>query len=122
MAAADWCRRPASHRQRAVRCWLSGRLELDSGVGEGRGVAEIGEDERADRVDGGVAPGVLAPGSHRRHDYAGGDLVADPGPGGELAAVVEHPDVLPVGYAALGRVAGMHGYRLLALDATLGGL
>src|SRR5580704_9599887 len=33
------------------------RLDLDPGVGECRGVAKIGEHERVDRVDGGVAFG-----------------------------------------------------------------
>jgi hypothetical protein len=43
-------------RLAVIWCRL-GRLDLDSGIGEGRSVAEIGGDERVDRVDGGVAWG-----------------------------------------------------------------
>ena len=85
-------------------------------------MAKVGECERVDRVDGGVAFGVLGPGSHRRHDHSGGDLVGDPGLSDELAAVVEHADILAIGDATLRGVVRVDGHRLLALDAALGGL
>ena len=70
-----------------------GRRDLDLGVGERGGVAEVGERERVDRVDGGVALGVLASGPQRDHHHPGGDVVGDLGRGDELAAVVEHADI-----------------------------
>jgi hypothetical protein len=77
---------------------------------------------RVDRIDGGMALGVLAPGSHRRHGHAGGDLIGDPGLSDELAAVVEHADVRAVGDTALRCVMRVHSHRLLALHAALRGL
>src|SRR6266851_9427060 len=94
-------RAPASPSARCASGWRLDWLDLDPGVGECRGVAEVGEYERGDRVDRGVAFRIFGPGSHRCHDHSGGDLVGDPGQCCELTAVVEHADVLPVGDAAL---------------------